>query len=151
EQERAILADNKTPLDKAESDALLDAVLRQPEPAYLLKVTELLKAGKSARSILDALQAGSAEVILETHNDINFSLPQHCFEYLNTLGCLWDTFQHPQRVKLLYLAAAYLNQAAHHQRLIGDLLPPRIEKPAASGLDAEHMAAAVEAATLALD
>ena len=152
EQERAILAGNKAPLDKAESDALVDTVLRQPEPAYLLKVTELLKAGKSARSILDALQVGAAEVILETHNDLNFSLPQHCFEYLNTLGWFWDTFEHPQRVKLLYLAAAYLNQAAHHQRLIGDLLPPRIERPSGtSGLDAERMAAAVETATIALD
>jgi hypothetical protein len=151
EQERAILANNKAPLTKTESDVLLDAVLRQPEPAYLLAVTELLKNGKSPRSILDALQVGCAEVVLETHNDLNFSLPQHCFEYCNTLGWFWDTFEHPQRLKLLYLASAYLNQAAHHQRLTGDLLPPRIEKPATAGLDAERMAAAVEAATIALD
>jgi hypothetical protein len=150
EQERAILANNKTPLTKPESDALIDTVVHQPEPAYLLKVTELLKAGKSARSILDALQVGSAEVILETHGELNFSLAQHCFEYLNSLAWFWDTFEHPQRVKLLYLAAAYLNQAAHHQRLIGDLLPPRIEKPTAP-LDAGRMAAAVETATIALD
>lgn len=150
EVEREMLANNKAPLDKAESDALVDAVLRQPEPAYLLKVTKLLKAGKSARSILDTLQVGSAEVILETHGELNFSLPQHCFEYLNSLAWFWDSFEHPQRLKLLYLAAAYLNQAAHHQQLIGDLLPPRLEKPS-STLDAEHMAAAVEAATVALD
>jgi hypothetical protein len=151
ELEREILANNKTPLTKPESDALIDAVLRQPEPAYLLKVTELLKAGKSPRSMLDALQVGSATVILETHGELNFSLPQHCFEYLNTLAWFWDSFEHPQRIKLLYLAAAYLNQAAHHQRLIGDLLPPRIEKPNTNGLDAARMAAAVEASTLALD
>ncbi|MBN9085631.1 MAG: hypothetical protein J0J01_01875 [Reyranella sp.] len=151
ELEREILANNKAPLSQPESDALLDAVLRQPEPAYLLKVTELLKAGRSARSILDALQVGAAQVVIETHNELNFSLPQHCYEYHNTLGWFWDSFEHPQRIKLLYLAAAYLNQAAHHQRLTGDLLPPRIEKPDASGLDAERIAAAVEAATLALD
>jgi hypothetical protein len=150
ELERTVLANNKAPLTKPETDALLDTVVRQPEPAYLLKVTELLKSGKSARSILDALQVGSAEVILETHGELNFSLAQHCFEYLNSLAWFWDTFEHPQRLKLLYLAAAYLNQAAHHQRLIGDLLPPRIEKPAVP-LDAERMAAAVEAATIALD
>src|SRR5690349_17246259 len=67
EGERAILANNKAPLDKPESDALIDVILHQPEPAYLLKVTEFLKAGKSARSLLDALQVGSAPVILETH------------------------------------------------------------------------------------
>jgi len=152
ETERAILANNKSPLAKAESDALIDTVIRQPEPAYLLKVTELLKAGKSPRSILDALQVGSAEVVLETHGELNFSLAQHCFEYLNALAWFWDTFEHSQRVKLLYLAAAYLNQAAWHQKLIGELSPPRIEKPAkATALDAERMAAAVEAATVALD
>jgi hypothetical protein len=47
---------------------------------------------------------------------LNFSLPQHCYEYCNTLGWFWDTFEHPQRVKLLYLAAAYLNQAAITRR-----------------------------------
>ncbi|MBN9486059.1 MAG: hypothetical protein J0H44_02500 [Alphaproteobacteria bacterium] len=151
EQERALLR-NKTPLNKLESDALIEAVLRQPEPGYLLKVTELLKAGKDPRSILDALQIGAAEVVLETHGELNFSLPQHCYEYLNTLGWFWDTFDHPQRIKLLYLAAAYLNQNAFHQKLIGDLLPPRIEMPAnAAGFDAERLTAGVEGATLALD
>jgi len=151
ELERTILANNKTPLTKAESDALIEVVVREPEPGYLLKVTELLKAGKNPRSILDAIQVGSAQVGLETFGELNFSLPQHCYEYLNTLGWFWDTFQHPQRVKLLYLAAAYLNQAAAHQRLIGDQAPPRRERPSAGKLGAEEMAARVEAAVLALD
>jgi hypothetical protein len=98
ELERTLLASNRTPLDKAESDGLIEAVLRQPEPAYLLKVTELLQAGKSARSILDALQVGAAEVVLETHGELNFSLSQHCYEYHNTLGWFWDSFEHPQRI-----------------------------------------------------
>ncbi len=152
ETERAILANNKTPLTKPESDAFIEVVLREPEPAFVVHLTTLLKAGKSPRSVLDAIQVGSAEVVLETHGDLNFSLAQHCFEYCNALAWFWDRFAHPQRIKLLYLAAAYLNQAAWHQKLIGELLPPQIEKPAnASGLDAERMAAAVEAATLALD
>jgi hypothetical protein len=151
EQERALLG-NKAPLGKAESDALIEVVLRQPEPGYLVKVTELLKAGKDPRSLLDALQIGAAEVVLETHSELNFSLPQHCYEYLNTLGWFWDTFEHPQRIKLLYLAAAYLNQNAFHQKLTGDLLPPRIEKPAnVAAFDADRLAGTVEAATLALD
>jgi hypothetical protein len=151
EQERALLG-NKAPLSKLESDALIEAALRQPAPGYLLKVTELLKAGKGPGSILEALQIGAAEVVLETHGELNFSLPQHCYEYLNTLGWFWDTFDHPQRIKLLYLAAAYLNQNAFHQKLIGDLLPPRTEMPTnVAGFDAERLAAGVEAATLALD
>ena len=130
EQERAILANNKAPLDAAETDALIEVILREPEPAYLPHLTALLKAGKSPRAILDAIQVGVAEVVIETHDELNFSLPQHCYEYCNTLGWFWDKFDHPQRLKLLYLAAAYLNQAAWHQKLTGDLTPPRIEKPA---------------------
>ena len=126
EQERAILADNKAPLDAKETDALIEVILREPEPAYLPPLTALLKAGKDPRAILDAIQVGVAEVVLETHDDLNFSLPQHCYEYCNTLGWFWDKFDHPQRLKLLYLAAAYLNQAAWHQKLTGDLTPPRL-------------------------
>lgn len=151
EKERAILAGNKAPLDAAETEALIEAVLREPEPAYLLHITALLKAGKSPRAILDAIQVGAATVTLETHDEVNFSLPQHCYEYVNTLGWFWDTFDHPQRLKLLYLAAAYLNQNAGHQRLTGDLTPPRIEAQAAHGLDAQAIAKRVEAACVALD
>ncbi|MBV8393097.1 MAG: hypothetical protein JOY81_07925, partial [Alphaproteobacteria bacterium] len=152
EHERAILANNKAPLTKAESDALVDAAIREPEPAYLLKVTELLKAGRDPLSILDALQVGNAQVMLETHEHANFPLPQHCAEYLNALGWFWRTFEHPQRAKLLYLAAAFLNQAAVHQKLMGEMTGLRIDRPAdTAGLDAHRMAAAVEAACVALD
>ncbi len=150
EQERAILANNKGTLSAAETDALVEVILRQPEPAFLVELTKLLKAGKDPRAILNAIQVGAATVILETHDDLNFSLPQHCYEYCNTLGWFWDTFEHPQRVKLLYLAAAYLNQNAQHQRLTGDLKPPRLDKPAGAA-NARDAAARVEAACLALD
>jgi hypothetical protein len=152
EAERALLAnDDKVPLTMAETEALIEAVARQPEPAYLLHVTGLLKAGKSPRAILDALQVGAATIVIETHDELNFSLPQHCYEYHNTLGWFWDKFAHPQRIKLLYLAAAYLNQNAWHQKLTGDQRPARIEKLDASKLAAEETAARIEAACIALD
>jgi len=151
EQERAILAANRAPLDAAETEALIESVLRQPEPAFLEHLTALLKAGKSPRALLDAIQVGAAEVVLETHGELNFSLAQHCYEYVNTLGWFWDTFDHPQRLKLLYLAAAYLNQAAWHQKLIGELTPPGIEKASAGTLGAEDMAARAGTACVALN
>jgi hypothetical protein len=152
ERERAILADNKAPLDAKETEALIEVILRQPEPAYAEHLTALLNAAKSPRAILDAIQVGSAEVVLETHDELGFSLPQHCFEYLNSLAWFWDKFDHPQRLKLLYLAAAYLNQAAWHQKLSGEVLAPRAEKPANAGaLGAAETAARVEAACIALD
>ena len=39
-------------------------------------------------------------------------MPQHCYEYCNTLGWFYDTFEHPQRLKLLYVAASFLNRDA---------------------------------------
>lgn len=152
ELERAILANNKAPIDAAETEALIEVILREPEPAFAVHLTALLKAGKSPRALLDAIQVGVAQVVIETHGELNFSLPQHCYEYCNTLGWFWDTFEHPQRLKLLYLAAAYLNQAAWHQKLSGDLEQPRLELPANPGsFDANQLASRVEAACVALD
>ncbi|HZT86699.1 MAG TPA: hypothetical protein VFA12_01940 [Stellaceae bacterium] len=132
-EELAILADNKAPLSEEEARAFEDALIRQPEPKFLEMLSDLLLAGKSPRRILDALQIADAQVILETQGVNNFSLPQHCFEYLNTLGWFFDNFEHKHQVKLLYLAASYLNRAAWHQKGIGDAEP--VAPRAASGAD----------------
>ena len=129
EPERALLANN-VPLNRFESEALIDSVIRRPEPEFIPHLAGLLKNGKAPRAIVDTLQLGAAQVMLETHSDTNFSLPQHCYEYCNTLGWFFDRFRHPQRIKLLFQAAAYLNRAAWHQYHTGDLVPPRIEVPA---------------------
>jgi hypothetical protein len=118
-KELALLA-NAEPLTAPESEALLDAVLNQNEPAYLEYLSRLLLAGKGPRGILDVLQIGAAQVLLETRDTLNFSTPQHCYEYCNTLGWFYDTFDHPQRLKLLYCAAAFLNRNGFSQRAIGE-------------------------------
>src|SRR5260221_157205 len=71
EQERALLTNNKAPLDSAETEALIEAIIREPEPAYLEHVTRLLKAGKSPRAVLAAIQVGAAQVAIETHDELN--------------------------------------------------------------------------------
>lgn len=129
--ERALL-DNAEPMSREESEALIELIIRQPEPDFIEPLAAYLKAGKSPRSIVDTLQLGAAQVMLETHVDTNFSLPQHCYEYCNTLGWFFDRFKHSQRIKLLFLGASYLNRAAWHQRLTGDLTPVEIKAPAAA-------------------
>jgi hypothetical protein len=81
-------------------------------------LSRLLLAGRGPRQILDVLQLGAAQVLLETQDSSNFSIPQHCYEYCNTLGWFYDTFEHPQRLKLLYSAAAFPNRNAWHQKNI---------------------------------
>jgi hypothetical protein len=102
--EEALLA-NSGLLTAAEAQTFLEVVLHQHEPAYLEHLSRLLLAGKGPRQILDVLQIGAAQVLLETQDSANFSIPQHCYEYCNTLGWFYDTFEHPQRLKLLYSAA----------------------------------------------
>ncbi|HEX3499827.1 MAG TPA: hypothetical protein VHT04_10940, partial [Stellaceae bacterium] len=149
--ERALL-DNVEPLSAGEADELIEILLHQPEPAYIERISALLLAGKSPRRILDVIQLGAAEVVLATETDTNFSLPQHCYEYCNTLGWFYDNFNHPQRLKLLYVAASFLNQNAWHQVRTGDLQP--VERRAPSGVDrmtGDATLARVEAAITALD
>jgi hypothetical protein len=151
-EELAILANNKEPLSPQEAQALERALIREPEPGFLELLSKYLEAGKSPRHILDALQLADAQVILETKGVNNFSLPQHCFEYLNTLAWFFDNFEHKHQVKLLYLAASYVNRAAWHQKGIGDAEPIAIR--AAKGADKltpEQLLDRVDAAVLALN
>ncbi|MGI8926434.1 MAG: hypothetical protein ACR2HN_07275, partial [Tepidiformaceae bacterium] len=113
--ERRLLA-NETPLTRAEGDMLFYALTRAPEPAYIEAISALLLAGKDARQLVDVIQLAAAQLVLETGDPLNFSMTQHCYEYSNTLGWFYDRFDHPHRLKLLYVAGSFLNQAANWLR-----------------------------------
>jgi hypothetical protein len=149
ERERALLA-NTGPLDEAETEELIDALIHQHEPAYIEKISALLLAGKSPRRIVDAIQLAAAEVVLETLGPNNFSMPQHTYEYCNTIGWFYDTFEHPQRLKLLYVAGSMVNQAAWNQRSSGWLKSEPIKAPSGAdrmngGQIIEHLEGAIAA------
>ncbi len=141
-----------TPLSKDEADAFLDVVLHGQEPGIQEALSRLLLAGKGPRQILDVLQIGGAQILLETQDTLNFSIPQHCYEYLNTLGWFYDTFEHSQRLKLLYVATSYLNRNAWHSQQTGDNREARAELPAGgSAKSPAQMLEHIVAATIALD
>ena len=131
ERELAVLQNTGT-LDREEQSELLEVLLRQREPAYIECISALLKNGKNPRRIVDAMQLAAAQIVLETHDANNFSMPMHCYEYCNNLGWFYDTFDHPRRLRLLYVAGAFLNCTAWHQRDIGELTPAAIEAPSGS-------------------
>jgi hypothetical protein len=118
ERERALLT-NTSALGQTETEELVDALIRQHEPAYIEKISKLLLAGTSPRRIVDAIQLAAAQVVLETDGANSFSMPQHTYEYCNTLGWFYDNFEHPQRLKLLYVAGSMVNQAAWNQKHMG--------------------------------
>jgi hypothetical protein len=130
---------NTDTLDQSEQEGLIDALIRQSEPAYIERLSTLLKAGRDPRRIVDVLQLAAAQIVLETHDPNNFAMPMHCYEYCNNLGWFYDTFDHPRRLRLLYVAGAFLNCTAWHQRDIGELVAATI--PAPSG--AEKLTAGV--------
>ena len=151
EKERALWA-NATPLTEREAGRLVDAIIREPEPGYIELLAELLKAGKSLKHLIDAIQIGAAQVVLETHDPNNFSMPHHCFEYCNNLRWFYDNFEHPQRVKLIFLAASFLNRVAHHQANTEGRGTDAVAVPAAADkLTGDQLLERLEAAQLALD
>ena len=115
-------------------------------------MSHLLLAGKGPRQILDVLQVGAAQVLLETQDTLNFSIPQHCYEYLNTLGWFYDNFEHPQRLKLLYVATAYSTATPGMRGRRGMAREAEVQRPAgASSMAPPQLLARIVTAITALD
>ncbi len=151
ERERALLT-NKGPLAEADSEALIDALIRQHEPAYIEKISKLLLAGTAPRQIVDAIQLAAAQIVLETVGPNAFSMPQHTYEYCNTLGWFYDNFAHPQQIKLLYVAGSMVNQASWNQQHMGWTTSEPIRAPGNAGrLTGAEIIGRLEAALTALD
>jgi hypothetical protein len=106
------LAVNGAALTPAESEALIAAIRGPAEKAWIDMLTDLLLAGKDPRRVLDTIQIAAARVILSAGLPDNFSMPHHGYEYTNTMGWFFDTFDHPHRVKLLYVACSFIHQSS---------------------------------------
>jgi hypothetical protein len=109
--EERLLA-NRGPLSASAQRELIAALIDAPEPAYIDALTRLLLDGVAPRAILDTMQLAAADLLLQTGDPRNFSMPQHCYQYNNTLSWFFDAFAHPHRLKLLYVAGSFINQAA---------------------------------------
>ena len=148
--ERAVLH-NKALLSDEEERELLDALLYQHSPANLDCVTKLLRAGKDPRRIVDVIQVAAADIIIATHGVNNFSMPMHCYQYTNALGWFYDNFDHPRRLRLLYVAAEFVNMTAWHQALTKELVTEKIPTPwTAAMLTKDQMLAEVDRAICGL-
>jgi hypothetical protein len=128
------LLDNDEALTPVESLALQAAILSGEEPGYIDLLVALLKSGRGPRQIIDTIQLASAQLIIETGDPTAYSMPQHSYEYCNTVRWFLDAFAHPHRLKLLFVAAAFVTRAAHHQRHTPGNHPVKIEPP--TGADA---------------
>ncbi len=151
EAELAVLR-NKGEVNQEEAAELTTAILRQGEIETLEALTKLLKAGKDPRRILDVTQLAVAQVILETRDPTAFNMPHHCYEYQNTLGWFYDTFDHPRRLRLLYVAAMFANRVAYHQQGLGEVHSAPSHVPSGAGaLSADQLLDRVDSAICALN
>ena len=149
EIERACLK-NTTPPTEAEAAELIDALLNAPEPAYIYVLARLIKEGRGPRQLVDVIQMAAAQILVRSNDSNNFSIPQHCYEYCNTLGWFFDNFDHPRRLKLLFVAAAFVNRDAWHQRGTNDFAKLSIKAPRVAGKKTtQQMLQQVEDAMLA--
>ena len=130
-RDRELLA-QASPLSPAEEAMLVHAITRDREPAVIDGLVALLRGGRSPRRILDAIQVAAAQNIVETGAPNNYSMSQHGYEYCNTLGWFLDTFEHPHRLKLLFVAASFIQHAAEHIRDTADNGVRTIAPPAGS-------------------
>ena len=151
EKERGMLK-NTMPPTEAETAELLDALLNAHEPAYMEVLAKLLIAGRGPRQLLDVVQMAAAQIIVRSNDSNNFSIPQHCYEYTNTLGWFFDNFDHPRRLKLLFVAAGFVNRDAWHQRGTNDFAKLSIKAPrAAASKTNEEILKNIEGSMLAFD
>jgi hypothetical protein len=151
EAELAVLRNNQ-PVNQHEAAELTNAVLRQGEMETLEAVTKLLKSGKDPRRILDVLQLAVGQIVLETRDPNAFNMPHHCYEYHNTLAWFYDNFDHPRRLRLLYVAAMFANRVSYNQQGLGEVHPAPSQMPAGAGsLSADQLLDRVDTAICALN
>jgi hypothetical protein len=145
------LLQNEGALSGIEIEAMFDALLHGTDPAPSDQVSVLLKAGKGPRQVLDVIQLVAAENILQTHDPKGFSMPQHAYEYCNTVRWFFDNFDHAHQVKLLYVAASFVNRAAHHQANTAGNGPKAYDVPhAALSMSQTELLGEISAALLEL-
>lgn len=109
--EQRLLSNTKR-LTKTQACDLVHALMCEHEPAYIDAITSLLLGGINPIHIVDTLQVAAAQILLQVGEPANFSMPQHGYEYTNNVRWFFDHFDHPHRLKLLYVAGSFVNQCA---------------------------------------
>ena len=139
-------------LSSAECTGLLRALLEEPEPSYIEAIIGLLQAGRSPKKILDTIQVAAAEVVLRCGEGPSFSMPQHGYEYTNTLAWFYANFEHKHKTKLLFVAGSFVNQCAMWVRNSPGNGRPVFRAPAsAAGMSWDQLLTRLDAAMAALE
>ncbi|MBT5775125.1 MAG: hypothetical protein HOH95_12185, partial [Dehalococcoidia bacterium] len=139
-------------LSSAEREGLKRSLLEEPEPSYIEAIIALLKAGRSPKQILDTIQVAAAEVVLRCGEGPSFSMPQHGYEYTNTLAWFFQNFEHKHKTKLLFVAGSFINQCAMWVRNSPGNGKPVFRAPAsADGMSRDQLLTELDRSMAALE
>lgn len=111
------LGANTGSLTPAEVEDLVALLFGGAPEAVWERMTALLRAGTSLRSLGDTLQIAAAELILRTTVPRQFTDAQHAFDYCNVANYWLRSSASPYRPRILYLMANFINDAAKANKL----------------------------------
>ena len=120
---------NKKPLSRAEVREFVDVLQQGHEVSVVKHIGGLLKAGKSLKTIIDAIQLAATETILECGSPAAYNMPMHAYEYVNTVRWFYDRFDHPHMTKLLFVAGSFVNEVYQGQQAFPGNGPRTIKSP----------------------
>jgi hypothetical protein len=113
---------NKTMLSPLETEDLVRLLMEAGIRTVWSTITAHLQAGVSIRSLADTIQIGAAELILRTTVPRKFTEGQHPFDYCNTANYWMRTSDNPYQPRILYLMAAFVNDAANANKLFSPVI-----------------------------
>jgi hypothetical protein len=121
------LVANAGALSPGDVESFIDVLMTGSQDDVWGRLTALLKAGVSVRSLGDALQVGAAELILRTVVPRQFTDAQHAFDYSNVANYWLRSTSSPYQARVLYLMANFINDAARANKLFA---PVSVSEPA---------------------
>jgi hypothetical protein len=123
---------NKKPLSRNEVKQTVDAIHQGNEVSVVRHIGGLLQAGKSIKSIIDAIQLAATETLIECGSPAAYNMPMHAYEYVNTVRWFYERFDHPHMAKLLFVAGSFVNEVYQGQQAFPGNGPRPIKAPRGS-------------------
>src|SRR4051794_37335404 len=120
---------NTKPMSRAEVRQMIDVIQQGHEVSVVRHIGGLLQAGKSIKSIIDAIQLAATETLIECGSAAAYNMPMHAYEYVNTVRWFYDRFDHPHMTKLLFVAGSFVNEVYQGQQAFPGNGPRSIKSP----------------------
>ena len=142
---------NQTAMSPQEIEDFIRLVIEADLDTLWTALTDHLRAGKSIRSLGDAIQIAAAELILRTTVGRKFTDAQHPFDYCNTANYWLRGTDSPYQARILYLMANFVNDAARSGKLYESVIEQECAAFDAGGRSAEALLKLTDEAILSFD